>query len=270
MKVLQISDTHLGARVAGFNANFDRIADWVRAEAPDLVIHTGDITRDAPGAPEELAFAKARLDQLGAPWLAIPGNHDIGDNPSDGYMPKKPVDGALLQAYRDVFGPDRWVETRGGWRLIGVNSLLMGSGLDEEAAQWDWLEAALTGDAPTALFLHKPIVLTEEATPEDPPYRYLPREPRARMIDLIAKGGVKMVGCGHVHQTRDHMLGGARCVWAPATAFCLPDDLQPRIGEKICGAVRHMFSPDGAHNFEIARPVGVADQLITEFPEAYR
>lgn len=269
MRIVQISDTHLAEGYAAFDANFDAAAAWIRAAAPDLVVHTGDITRDAPGAPGELAYAKARLQALGVPVLALPGNHDIGDNPADGYDPETPVSDALLQAYSAVFGPDRWVEEQGGWRIVGMNSLLCQSGLAAEAAQWAWLEEALAGHDRIALFLHKPLFLEPDATPEDPPYRYVPQGPRARLAALIAGGGVRVVGCGHVHQTRAHRVGQAQFVWAPATAFVLPDTMQPRIGEKVCGLVAYTLGADGSVAYEVVRPEGIADQDLTQLPKAY-
>lgn len=270
MKLIQISDTHLAEGCDAFDTNFDAVARHIAQVQPDLVVHSGDITRDAPLAPEELAYAKSRLSSLGVEVLAIPGNHDIGDNPGDGdYVPGKPVDDSRIAAYEAVFGPDHWSVERGAWRFVGINSLYFLSGLDGEMAQWDWLEEALSGHDRIGLFLHKPLFLTPEDTPADPPYRYVPEAPRARLADLIAKHGVRFVGCGHVHQTRAHVVGDTHFVWAPATAFVLPDEMQPRVGDKICGLVEYDLADDGAVTFEIIRPEGIADQDITTLPKVY-
>ncbi len=270
LRIIQITDTHLAAGHPAFDANFDAAAAHVRAVAPDLVVHTGDICRDAPGAPQELAHAAARLAGLGTELLCLPGNHDIGDNPGDGgYTPKQPVTADLIAAWTAQFGPDRWVLDRGGWRLVGLNSLLFLSDLPAEAEQWDWLSEALAVTGPIALFLHKPLMLTPEDTPSDPPYRYVPEAPRARLVDLVATHNVRLVACGHVHQTRSHSLGRATCVWGPATAFVLSDAMQPRLGDKVCGVVEYRLSPDGSVVFDVTRPLGIVDQALGDLPKAY-
>ena len=47
---------------------------------------------------------------------------------------------------------------------------------------------------------------------------------------LDALPNLKLVACGHVHQHRIFEKDGITHVWAPSTAFILPDAYQPRIG----------------------------------------
>ena len=44
------------------------------------------------------------LDALPVPWLAIPGNHDIGDLGAT----SSPVDDRRRAAYQEAFGPTTW------------------------------------------------------------------------------------------------------------------------------------------------------------------
>ncbi|XWN31301.1 MAG: metallophosphoesterase [Devosia sp.] len=264
MRVIHISDTHLAPGQPETKANFAAAAAHIGRTKPDLVIHTGDVTRDAPGAQDELGYAAQRLRAIDADVLTLPGNHDVGDNPADGgYMPSTPVAAPHLAAYRSALGPDRWVETRDDWRFVGLNSLLFLSGLEEDAEQWDWLDDAL-GDHPrVALFLHKPVWLTAEGTPADPPNRYVPKAPRARLAALIQKTGVRLVGCGHVHQTRQHRVGKTLFVWAPGTSFILPEAMQPTIGEKVCGLVEYDLGADGTVTARLVKPDGMRDYDVT-------
>ena len=55
MRVIQISDTHLSAGKPHFADNWAPLADWIEAQRPDLVIHTGDVTVDGADAPEDSA-----------------------------------------------------------------------------------------------------------------------------------------------------------------------------------------------------------------------
>ena len=47
LRIAQISDTHLAPGQAEVDANFDALAAWIRAESPDLVVHSGDVLQTA-------------------------------------------------------------------------------------------------------------------------------------------------------------------------------------------------------------------------------
>lgn len=70
--LLQISDPHFGTEQALVVAALAALAQQQR---PDLVVLSGDITQRARAS--QFHAARAFVDQLGAPVLAIPGNHDI-------------------------------------------------------------------------------------------------------------------------------------------------------------------------------------------------
>ena len=70
--LLQISDPHFGTEQAPV---VEALVALAKAERPDLVVLSGDITQRA--RPRQFQAARAFVDRLGAPCLAIPGNHDI-------------------------------------------------------------------------------------------------------------------------------------------------------------------------------------------------
>jgi 3',5'-cyclic AMP phosphodiesterase CpdA len=72
-RALHVSDLHAGRHEAAGLA--DGLAALVSEVEPELVIATGDLSHR--GRPEQLAHAKALLDRLETPVLAVPGNHDI-------------------------------------------------------------------------------------------------------------------------------------------------------------------------------------------------
>ncbi len=270
LRLIQISDTHLAPGQDAFDDNFDVAAAHVNALGPDLIVHSGDVTRDAAVSPDELDYAKSRLEQLNDDILVIPGNHDVGDNfGDDGNRPETPVDTDLAAAFETYFGAGHWVEERGGWRLIGINSLLFGSGFAAEAAQWDWLSNAVSGHPRVALFLHKPLFQAPDHMPADPPWAYAPRAARARLAALIEGNAVKLVGSGHLHQANSERIGDTLYVWAPATSFILPDGMQPQIGKRICGLVDYRFGDDGSVAFEFLQPDGMVDYDISALPDVY-
>lgn len=70
--VLQISDTHFGTERPPVVEALVRLTGQ---QQPDLVVLSGDITQRARAT--EFRSARAFVDRLGVPVLAIPGNHDI-------------------------------------------------------------------------------------------------------------------------------------------------------------------------------------------------
>ena len=70
--LLQISDTHFGTEQPPV---LEALVALAVQQRPDVVVLSGDITQRA--RPAQFRAAKAFVDRLGAPVLAIPGNHDI-------------------------------------------------------------------------------------------------------------------------------------------------------------------------------------------------
>ena len=114
---------------AAAQANWDAVVNYVGACAPDLVIHLGDLSLDGAGNAVDLRHGRAQLDRLPVAWRAVPGNHDIGDNPWPGAPAGIAVDAARHQRWLDIVGADHWSVTAGGWVVMAVNAQLLGSGL---------------------------------------------------------------------------------------------------------------------------------------------
>ena len=262
-RLTQISDAHLARRLGPLTDNFNRLAEHIDASRPDLVVNSGDLAFDAPTSPDDLAFARELHDALPVPCRYLPGNHDVGDNPTEfGPVPSEPVSERHCQAFITAFGEDRWRFDAAGWCFIGLNSLVMNSALAREAEQVDWLasELATTKGQPVALFLHKPLFLN---TPEDPEreataIRFVPQPERARLVDMFGAVDLRLVASGHVHQRRDFTYRHVRHVWAPSAGFVISDARQEKIGIKETGLVEYRFAPD---SFEVryVRAKGQAD-----------
>jgi 3',5'-cyclic AMP phosphodiesterase CpdA len=249
-RLTQISDPHLARRLPTLTANFHRVSEYIDATRPDLVINSGDVSFDGPTSQDDLAFAKSLHDALPVQCRFIPGNHDIGDNPTKiGPPPTPSVTPATCQAFVSAFGEDRWRFEAAGWCFIGLNSLVMNTGLAREAEQFDWLASQLSAanGKPLALFLHKPLYLN---APDDPELvasavRYIPQPARARLVEMFTAVDLRLVASGHVHQRRDFTRRHVRQVWAPSSGFIIPDRLQEVIGIKEVGLVEYFFQPDG-------------------------
>ena len=267
-RLTQISDTHLARRLPKLTANFEAISDHIDARRPDLVVNTGDLAFDAPTAPDDLAFARSLHAALPVPCRCLPGNHDIGDNPTEhGPLPQKPVNETARESFIAAFGCDRWRFDAAGWCFIGLNSLVMNSGLASEAEQFDWLASELAGASgkPIALFLHKPVFLH---TPEDPELaasaiRFVPPPARRRLIAALQAADIRLIASGHVHQRRDFTFGHTRHIWAPSAGFIISDARQDRVGIKETGLVEYRFQGDG---FEV-RHVRAPGQIDVDLDE---
>ena len=70
--LLQISDPHFGTEQPPV---VEALAALSRQQRPDLLVLSGDITQRA--RPGQFRAARAFIDRLDAPVLALPGNHDI-------------------------------------------------------------------------------------------------------------------------------------------------------------------------------------------------
>ena len=140
-RLTQISDTHLARRHQALTDNFHRVSEYIDTRRPDLVVSSGDLAFDGPTNGDDLAFARELHAGLPVACRFLPGNHDIGDNPTAvGPVPPQPATEGGRQKFRSAFGDDYWRFEAAGWSFIGLNSLIMNSGLASEAEQFDWLQ----------------------------------------------------------------------------------------------------------------------------------
>ena len=251
-RVVQVSDLHLGAGHAHHHDNWQLVAEWLERDAPDLVVVNGDLVMEDPDHEADHVFARAELAKLRVPCRYLPGNHDIGDNVLFGKMAQRVNDERRARFVRH-YGEERWAFNAAGWGFVGINAQLFGSdGQRAEAEQGDFLaeQFARYAGKPIALFLHKPLFLDSPGDPdhEDPVLRQscLDLASRSRLLALCARCGVRLVSCGHKHQSRSFSLDGIYHVWSPATA-CVngpPDRLH--WGVREVGFVEYRF---GAERF---------------------
>ena len=250
-RLTQISDTHLSRvdRFAGLTDNFHRVSEHIDATRPDVVINSGDVSWDGPNSRGDMEFAKELHAALPVDCRYLPGNHDIGDNPTAvGVSPSHPANEKDRAAFVEVFAEDRWQFEAAGWRFIGLNSLIMNTGLPSEIEQQEWLASQLSGanGKPIALFLHKPLFLNTPGDPEEAStaIRYVPQPVRGDLVNMLGVHDLRLVASGHVHQRRDFTHRHTRHVWAPSAAFVIPDRMQDLIGIKEVGLVEYRFQPD--------------------------
>jgi 3',5'-cyclic AMP phosphodiesterase CpdA len=263
MRIVQISDTHLSPVKPHFADNWPPLAAWIIGQRPDLVIHTGDVTVDGAAIETDLAYSAGLLNELGVRWRAVPGNHDVGD----ARHARQPVNAERLALWHRHFGPDRWVEDFGeagrGWRLVGLDAMLIDSGEPEEAEQADWLERVMAeaGERRIAWFLHRPLFLDEPGE-ADTGYWSVKPQPRSWLLALVRQYHVALVASGHLHKARDFQYDGTRYIWSPASSFLVDATIQPEMaGDKRLGAVLYDLR-NPAFTAEIAEVPGLTQHWL--------
>jgi 3',5'-cyclic AMP phosphodiesterase CpdA len=201
----------------------ERLAADVKASAPDAVLVSGDLTRRARAAEFEAAFAFLR--GLGAPLLAVPGNHDIphADLIARFLSPRERWDAATAEA-----------EPLG---LPGVTVVP----LDTVArAQWhlDWSAGAIGPRRRARLARELAAADGRRIVLAHHPLRHAPwaghrRPPRgaAETAATLERSGAAAVLCGHLHRADvSPLVDGAAANSGTPLQIIAPSALSPRGG----------------------------------------
>ena len=254
VSIAVVSDTHLSPRTPEADANWSAVVAHLEQAPPDLVIHAGDISLDGANDPTDLAHARVCLDRLPAPWLAVPGNHDLGDiagNPGA-------TNDQRRAAYEAALGERFWSRTIDGWTLVGFDIQELLSEPDRRQALLNRLDAALDGSEHTVVVQHRPLQPVADVE-KDTPKRYVTEPVRTELRRLLARHSVAVMVSGHVHQSREFTLDETRHVWAPTT-WATMADWQPLIGEKTVG-ITMLTVPEGAQRQSGAPMIDVVMQV---------
>ncbi len=202
--LLQISDTHFGTEQMMVT---EALVSLAHQQHPDLVVLSGDITQRA--RPAQFRAARAFVDRLGAPVLAIPGNHDI---------PLLDLWTRLrspYERYSAAFGRDlEPVHCSHDLLVAGVNTTRPMRHKDGEisALQVDRVARLFERSEPAQLrvvVVHQPVAV---ARAEDVTNRLYGHE---AALQSWAEAGVDLVMGGHIHLPYVIPLQGlARPIWA--------------------------------------------------------
>jgi len=267
VRLLVVSDTHLAAGHVPADDNWQAVLASVGAGDADMVLHLGDLSLDGASSPDQLKHARSELERLGLPWYAVPGNHDLGDNPvPGGIRAEKLANADRRQSWLDTVGPDWWRLDVENWTFLALNVQLFGTNLVAEEAQWDWLADELAdvgGDRAIGLLVHKPLFGPEEEPAESPlGCRYVPAGPLSRLLALLKDRPPDLVLSGHVHQYRTLQVDGIRHVWTPTTWAVAADDKQPLLGVKRCGYLYIELDGRRMCSVQFVEPPAITQQVI--------
>lgn len=215
--LLHLSDTHFGTEQPQVVA---AVLDLAARLRPDLVVLSGDITQRA--RPAQFQAAKAFADRIGAPVLAIPGNHDI---------PLLDLWERLTRPYARyaaAFGTDlEPVLSLPEWLVIGVNTTRPWRHRNGElsGAQIERVARLLEAASPAQLrvvVVHQPLAVTE---PRD--RRHLLKG-HTEAVRAWAEAGADLLMGGHIHLPYTLALHGLRRhLWVVQAGTAVSARLRP-------------------------------------------
>lgn len=190
-QLLHISDIHFGPNFRPQVA--EGVQEMVSRLQPDLVIISGDVTRRAK--KRQFEDARAWVERLPAPWIVVPGNHDVPayrvwERLFDPY-------GSYRRHFRDELEP---VFEDDELFVVGVNT----------AFKWTIKDGRFTKEGLRRLerlLVQAPASKTRLVVAHHqmtPPPRYDTQrvaERSAEALELMRRLGVEVVFSGHQHQT---------------------------------------------------------------------
>jgi len=202
--LLQISDPHFGTEQAPV---VEALATLARQQQPDVLVFSGDITQRA--RPAQFRAARAFADRLGAPVLAVPGNHDIPlldwwarlRHPYARYIAAFGTD--LEPVHRSPELMVVCVNTTRAWRH--QHGEISGRQVDRVARLLEGAESAQL----RVVVVHQPVAVTRA---DDLSNRL---RGHAAALERWAAAGADLVMGGHIHLPYVMALQGlARPLWA--------------------------------------------------------
>ena len=208
IRIAQVTDCHLPAdpkqayRGIDPYKNLKTLLQKVKSLKPDLMLATGDLSEDGSLA-SYLALRKL-FSRIGAPVLALPGNHDDAALLAQ-VFPGSPVDAVS-------------VTDHGGWQIIRLNSCLPGKpyGRISEVSVAG-LKNVLQRDAgrPRLLAIHhQPLV---SGSPWIDKYRLFEPDALLQIVDHYTD--IKAVVWGHIHQVFEALRNGTVMLGSPSSAI---------------------------------------------------
>jgi Icc protein len=243
LRIAQITDCHLSADPAtdyrGQNpvTNLQRVLDHMISRQPDLLLVTGDLSED--GSAASYKTLKKIFAQVGAPALALPGNHD------------EPV--LLAQHFPTSLVDSIKVTKHGAWQIIRLNSCLPGKPhgrLSEDTlTQFEKALEEDTGRPRLVALHHQPLTA---GSPWIDKYRLMDAEPFLRLVKRHPD--IKAVVWGHIHQPFEAKLYGTLMLGAPSSvANSLPGKETFTLDEKGPACRWLELRPDGNTSSEVVR-----------------
>jgi len=259
-RIAHISDLHFG-RIDP--AAVTALEEDLRAQAPDLVIVSGDLTQR--GRHGQFREARAFLDRLPLPTLVVPGNHDV---------PAWNLFSRFLRPYRRFsrhITPDLLpLIVDDTFAVLGLNTAR------RAVRHWNWALGSLNGrqlaDAARLLAEHATgdrlrVIVTHHPLVPPPFHRDGPMLFHAeRALAAFAANRVDLLLSGHLHRTH------AAVVTPPEMALADRGDTKPPPWSMVvvqAGSATSTRLRDEPNGYNILE-VGTAPPRVTVLTRAWR
>lgn len=242
--VVQISDLHVDPAKPATVQRADEALDLVARCRPDVIVATGDLSANGHICDGHFETVAARFKACPAPVHVIPGNHDVGEPGG-----RQRITNAFIDRFKGVFGDDRFCSRRDGWTLIGINTQRIGSGLDAEQEQLDWLDEQLdraeSDGQRVALFMHQPAYLRhpDDAFHDHSDYWAVGLPDRMDLLKRLTRPHVRLWASGHLHWNNVEADADRTRVWCPAISIIVDDAKFPPGGDTL-GVIVYRFHDD--------------------------
>lgn len=190
---VQICDTQLG--MGGYEHDiktFKQAVKQINKINPDFAVICGDLVHNATDS--SYADFKNILNGFKIPCYLAPGNHDVGNIPTD----------STLAYYRNTIGKDYYTFQNKNVNFVVVNTQLWKVNVANESQkhhQWFKKTMDSIGELETPVFGigHYPIFLKTPVEKEA--YFNLPEAIREDILTTLKKNNVKAYLSGHTHET---------------------------------------------------------------------
>ena len=201
---IQLSDPQMGfisnnMDVEAESELFTKTVEYINRTKPAFVVITGDFVNIRTDMTQINAFKEitALIDKK-IPVYLVPGNHDIGLNPS----------GEEIDFYMKLYGYDRFYFDYGGVCFAGLNSCYIKAGTPQEQEQLEWLQTVFSKHKSNrkVIFLHHPFFA--KSIEEAEAYFNLPVEKRKDYFRLFKENNTKAVFAGHHHNNAEGSYDG--------------------------------------------------------------
>ncbi len=245
-KVLHLTDSHLFSDQDQALMNvktqhtFQAVIKHVQLSdiVPDLIVVTGDISQDYTQASYQ--YCRQKLAMIDAPFLWVPGNHDMLENMR------------RLTPEANSFWPAQCY-SMGNWQIILLNTQVPGEIYGElDATQLDFLQHEIACK-PDAYFLiglhHYPGNIGSQWLD-----KYNLRNSPTLWSTLSTIAHRATIICGHVHQVYEQVIHG-HCIFStPSTCFQFKNDCDQFTLDDAQPGYRWLYlGPDGELETQVVR-----------------
>ena len=202
---IQVTDPQFGFFEAnnGFGKEtelYEKAVREINRLNPDFVVITGDLVnnKDDRGQVAEFKRITAKISS-GIPVFYSPGNHDIGQSPTQ----------QDIDTFISDYGHDKFSFKHKNNIFIGLNSCLIKANTPVlEQLQFDWLKKELAkgkSENHIIIFTHYPFFINKYDEPET--YSNISIETRKKYLLLFKENNADAVFAGHLHNNAQSKYG---------------------------------------------------------------